>query len=147
MDENNQPIVYVIDARNAGGDHRTGSGGNTVVSRAMPMPVGATRAPMVATSYPPGAYYRQPAYAYAQPVYAPPAPASSLFGSLTKGQVVDLIIQGLVALTPLPAAPVATGDIGTDVQNHVLYQGALAQHAKRDEQLRTLGYGIRRLLA
>jgi hypothetical protein len=69
------------------------------------------------------------------------------FANLSKGDVLDLIVQGLVALTPLPAAPVASGEVMTDVQNHVLYQGALALHAKRDEQLRTLGYGLRKLLA
>ena len=144
MDENNQPIVYVVDTRNAGGDHRTGGGTTVAGPRSYPVPVGATRAVPMVASYPAG--YPRPV-AYAQPMYVQPAPASALFGNMTKGQVVDLIIQGLVALMPLPAAPVATGDIGTDVQNGVLYQGALAQHAKRDEQLRTLGYGVRRLLA
>jgi hypothetical protein len=152
MDENNQPIVYVLDTRNAGpNDHRVGGGGfwnNLPVPgrtpAPAPVPVGALRpATMVAPAYRPSAVYVQ------QPAYVQPAPfaGSSLFGNLTKGEVVDLIIQGLVALTPLPAAPVATGDVGTDVQNHVLYQGALALHAKRDEQLRTLAYGVRKLLA
>ena len=39
----------------------------------------------------------------------------------------------------MPAAPTAQGHAGTDLENLVIYQGALANHAKRDEQLRTLG--------
>ena len=34
----------------------------------------------------------------------------------------------------------------TDVANLVLYQGALASHAKRDEQVRTLGGLVAKLV-
>jgi hypothetical protein len=47
---------------------------------------------------------------------------------------------------PLPAAPVSTTDTATDVQNLMLYQGALASYAKRDEQVRTLGSLVTKLV-
>jgi hypothetical protein len=46
----------------------------------------------------------------------------------------------------LPAAPTGQGDASTDLENLVTYQGALATHAKRDEQLRTLGNLLVRIL-
>ena len=58
---------------------------------------------------------------------------------LTGGQLAELVAQIFAALMPLPAAPVATADAGTDVGNLILYQGSLAQYAQRDEQVRTLG--------
>ena len=137
MDENNQPIVYVVDTRNA--DHRTGYS-QPQVSRA-PVPIGATRVA-------PTPYYGQPRVIYAQqPAYAQPySQMQSWFGNVSKGEVVDLIIQGLVALTPPPDAPNSTGDIGTDLGNLMLYQGAVTTYEKRDEQLRTLAFGLRKLL-
>lgn len=47
--------------------------------------------------------------------------------------------QALAAIQPLPDPPVAIGEAGIDLGNLVLYQQALAEHAKRDEQLRTIG--------
>ena len=122
--------IYYVDTRNA--DHRTGSQpGNW-------RPAQPTRTVYVPPS-------RQPA-AYAQPapmIYAAPYPqqslAASFFGKLTTGQVVDMVAQLFAALQPLPGAPVATRDTATDVGNLILFQGALASHAKRDEQIRTLG--------
>jgi hypothetical protein len=94
----------------------------------------------------------RPSYA---PSYAPapttvyyqsaPAQAAGLAG-MTVAELVDVGAQVLAALQPLPGAPVAAGDIETDVENLVIYQGALATHAKRDEQLRTLGGLLGRLL-
>ena len=40
---------------------------------------------------------------------------------------------------PLPAAPVVQGNPSTDMTNQLAYTSALALHAKRDEQLRTIG--------
>jgi len=62
-----------------------------------------------------------------------------LLGDLTTGEVVELAAQILAAIQPLPGAPSGAGDVETDVENLVIYQTALATHAKRDEQLRTLG--------
>ena len=69
-----------------------------------------------------------------------------LFGNLTAGELVEVGAQILATLQPLPAAPVATGATETDVGNLALYQAALATHAKRDEQLRTLGSLVGKLL-
>ncbi len=72
--------------------------------------------------------------------------AGSLFGRVTTGQMIDMVAQIFAALMPLPAAPTATSDAGTDVGNLILYQGSLAQYAKRDEQVRTLGNLITKLV-
>ena len=69
-----------------------------------------------------------------------------MFGGLSTGELVDMAAQILAAIQPLPGAPAAQGHVETDVENLVLYQTALATHAKRDEQLRTLGGLIGRLL-
>ncbi len=75
----------------------------------------------------------------------PHAPATYL-GGLALGQIIEIASQVLASLQPLPAAPVATRETATDVGNLVLYQSALATHAKRDEQLRTLGALISKLV-
>src|SRR5271154_3667546 len=64
---------------------------------------------------------------------------ASVFGRMSTGQVIDMVAQIFAALMPLPAQPVATADATTDVGNLILFQGSLAQYAKRDEQIRTLG--------
>jgi hypothetical protein len=85
-----------------------------------------------------------------QVVYAGPVPqqglAATFLGKLTSGQVVEMVAQLFAALQPLPGAPVATKDASTDIGNSILYQSALASHAKRDEQLRTLGTLVARLV-
>jgi hypothetical protein len=65
---------------------------------------------------------------------------------MTTGELIDMGIQALAAIQSLPAAPVAQGEAGIDVENLVTYQSALWQHAKRDEQLRTLGGLLARIL-
>ena len=92
-------------------------------------------------------YAPQPYYTPAQPtvVYHQPAPFSGL-GGMTTAELVDVAAQILAAIQPLPAAPTAAGDVETDVENLVMYQTALATHAKRDEQLRTLGSLLGRFL-
>lgn len=133
MDESD---IYYVDTRNA--DHRThGGSGNWAshgTSRWPGMPV------RTVVAQPARVYSPAPVYGphYAAPYGQAPL-ASSVFGRMTTGQVVDLVAQIFAALMPLPAAPVATSDTGTDVGNLILYQGALAQYAKRDEQVRTLG--------
>jgi hypothetical protein len=72
---------------------------------------------------------------------------SSLLGRISTGQLIDLIAQVFAALNPLPAQPVATNDAATDVGNLILYQGSLASYAKKDEQIRTLGHLVGKLVA
>ena len=49
-------------------------------------------------------------------------------------------------LSPAAMEVLATTDAPTDVGNLILYQGALASYAKRDEQVRTLGNLVTKLL-
>jgi hypothetical protein len=82
-----------------------------------------------------------------QVIYAqPPSTGANLLGRITGGQIVDLVAQIFAALMPLPGAPVATADASTDVGNLITYQTALAQYAKRDEQVRTVGNLVTKLL-
>ena len=57
-----------------------------------------------------------------------------------------MVAQIFAALMPLPAAPNVTSDADTDSGNLILYQTSLAQYAKRDEQVRTLGNLIVKLV-
>jgi len=90
----------------------------------------------------------QPYYPTSQPtvVYHQPAPLGSGLAGMTTAELVEVAAQILAAIQPLPGAPSAQGDVETDVENLVIYQTALATHAKRDEQLRTLGSLLGRLL-
>jgi hypothetical protein len=131
MDESD---IYWIDARNADVRVQQTNGGRPTRPGAV---VHGTRI-YPATNHP----YGQP-----QMVYASRSPYSSqLFGNMNAGQLVDLVSQIFAALMPLPAAPVATADATTDVGNLITYQSALAQYAKRDEQVRTLGSLVTKLV-
>src|SRR6185437_11807077 len=102
MDESD--IIYV-DSRNA--DHRTQHSGTPW----RPAPPVRT---MVAQ---PARFYTQPQMA-PQVIYAQsPSTGANLLGRITGGQIVDLVAQIFAALMPLPGAPVATADAGTDVGN------------------------------
>jgi len=142
-------IIYTGDGRNA--DHRTNRGPVVTSggwrpngSRTVVVPPGAR--PTVITGGGSSSWYR-PQYMPPQymPYYPPQDSFASRFG-MTTGELIDTGIQLLTAITPLPAAPVAQGEAATDVDNLITYQGALWQHAKRDEQLRTLGGLLVRIL-
>lgn len=135
--------IYYVDPRNATRDHRPGGsrpGWQPAVNRIRPMAPAQTvylpQRPLAQAVQPP------------QVIYAPTAnpTAAALLGKLTTGQIVEMVAQIFAALQSLPGAPVATRDVSTDVANMILYQGALAQHAKRDEQVRTLGGLVARLV-
>ena len=136
-------IYYVDENRNAVRDHRTqpGSGLRSPARTVYVAPRARAVAPVPPVAYPPAAMppvgYPQPFYGHAPVMY--PSTASAILGRLTTGQIVEMVAQAFAALQSLPAAPVATREIGTDVANMILYQSALAQHAKRDEQVRTIG--------
>ncbi|MCC6997108.1 MAG: hypothetical protein IT370_21015 [Deltaproteobacteria bacterium] len=74
-------------------------------------------------------------------VAAPPPPPAprSLLGDISLGTLVQLGAMGYAALAPLPPKPAVMGDPRTDQQNLLTYQEALAQHAKRAQQISTLG--------
>ena len=134
MDESD---IYYVDTRNA--DHRTHGG--TWTGHGTPWRPGTPVRTVVAQ--PARVYTGAPIYGTP---YGQPGLASNLFGRMTTGQVVDLVAQIFAALMPLPAAPTATSDAATDVGNLILYQGAIAQYAKRDEQVRTLGNLVTKLV-
>jgi hypothetical protein len=133
--------IYFIDGRNAtvtGGHAPPGrvvvgsQGGQLNVRAPQPMsPYG--QAPM----YGPQGYYAPPGAGYFGP---------SILGRISAGQLIDMVAQIFVALMPLPAAPAVTSDAATDTGNAILYQSALASHAKRDEQVRTLGSLVSKLV-
>lgn len=147
--------IYYVDSRNAViRDHTTGT-----TTGSTPRPFGPFSRPMhpsrtvwvpsgnrqpAAPYVPPyAAPYTTPQVIYTQP---PQSTAAMLFGRLTTGQVVEMVAQIFAALQSLPSSPAATKDTSQDVANLILYQGALAQHAKRDEQVRTLGSLVARLV-
>jgi hypothetical protein len=131
-------VIYTDDERNA--DRRRPAHGNRRPgSRTVFVPPGAR--PTVITG---GGSYR-PLPAQHMPYYPPQAGFASRFG-MTTGELIDTGIQLLAAITPLPAAPVSQGETSVDIDNLMTYQGALWQHAKRDEQLRTLGGLLVRIL-
>ena len=152
-------IYYVDDNRNAviTTDHRTGGSSSGSSGRSPwpfprpPVPVQPARTVYIAS--PPHARPSVPVQP--QVMYGPPAPpwnapnqsvAATLFGKLTTGAVVEMVAQIFAALQSLPAAPIATKEASTDVANLILFQNALAQHAKRDEQVRTLGSLVAKLV-
>jgi hypothetical protein len=64
------------------------------------------------------------------------------------GTIVDVAAQAFASFAPLPTAPPAPTPPATfDPQNLVTYQTALAQYAKRDEQVRLVGAIARMLFA
>lgn len=123
---------------------------------AMPAPQAAVAAP--APVFQPMQPYNAQALGFwgGSPVYAqapipsvlpqPAAIVQSMLGRLTLGDVIQLAAQGFAAVKSLPDAPDTTGSTETDVGNLVTYQKALAEHAKRDEQLRTLGNLVAKLV-
>ena len=144
-------IYYIDDARNASRDHRTTGG--TVFA-------GGSRPAMVPAGQPSRTIYAAPAVPAAAATYVPRAPmfygqpgmypepqmtAGSLLGRLPLAQLVEIAAQVFAALQALPPAPSPTSETSTDVHNLITYQSALAAHAKRDEQVRTLGSLVARL--
>lgn len=65
--------------------------------------------------------------------------ARPLLGGFAVGEIIEMAAEVFAALQSLPAPPTAQGSLELDVENLVTYQEGLAKHAKRDEQLRTLG--------
>ena len=107
----------------------------------MPMPRVVQQQP-IAVQYP--SYAQAPAYYQPQPVVVR---QQKRILDMPAGEVLALAAQAFAALQPLPAAPVALGKADDDVSNLITYQSALAGHAKRDEQLRTIGAIVAKLLA
>ncbi len=136
MDENTE--IYFLDdddVRNRArdNDHRAPGRPGRVQVGGMVRP----RAPRVVVARPASVAQRTQV-AQAQ-VYEPAPARTGLFGNASTGQLIELATMVLAAVMPLPAAPVAQGVATTDMNNQLAYTSALALHAKRDEQLRTIG--------
>lgn len=133
--------IYWLDERNATTitDHRRPGGIGGVVQQATGRPNVVTIGPGSPPIRTQPAIVRYPHGGQTRPIMVAQPERTSLLGGLAIGQIIEMATQLLAALQPLPAAPVSTADVAKDVGNMVLYQTALANHAKRDEQLRTLG--------
>jgi hypothetical protein len=161
--------VYFLDTRNATvRDVRTNRPTAMIAPRPVyipPHPVSGTRVPLApnaSATYAGPAYMAPPSYyppgfvgggqpTYFQPPYGwgQPGTLGGLFAGLNGvnlGSLVDMIGQGFAAIRSLPTPPTASGDSGIDVANLALYQQALAEHGKTDEQIRTAVHIIGKLL-
>jgi hypothetical protein len=158
----NEDDIYYVDERNAVISSTRGptnqSGGRVIMT---PRPSGNPRM-IGGQSNPFGQQmmYGGQGYMGAQPNYfgsqsgyfGPQGPGyfgqggPSMFARLSAGKIVDMAAQVFAALTSLPDAPVATADPATDVPNLITYQSSLASYAKRDEQIRTLGSLVAKLV-
>ncbi len=67
------------------------------------------------------------------------SPIVHKYGQLKWGLIADAGAKALAAIQPLPGAPTMSGDATKNMQNLADYHEALAQHAKRSQQLTTLG--------
>jgi hypothetical protein len=151
MDDDFEVIYLDDDERNATVRRATPS---TSYSSSRPRPPSSaagfvsagTRKPAIIRHYgTSGQQYTADRHRPTQVVVHQPAPRRGL-GGLSTGELIDVAAQILAAIQPLPGAPPAQGHVETDVENLVIYQTALATHAKRDEQLRTLGSLLGKLL-
>ncbi|HEY1550178.1 MAG TPA: hypothetical protein VGG28_20260 [Kofleriaceae bacterium] len=153
MDEDE---IYYFDTRNAepmvvsrGGNNRgvittSRSGGG--MSGGMRPGTRVTRGPMAGNRY--GSSYANPYMvgSTAAEYGAMGGSLGGLFAGTTPGQLIDVIAQIFAAVMPLPSAPTATTDPATDIGNLITYQSALASYAKRDEQVRTIGNLVTKLI-
>jgi hypothetical protein len=144
MEEDND--VYYVDSRNADPRRIMGFPVGTPsqrVNNVRPSTAARTVYVQPQNTRPMVAPYGQPSVIYTQ---GPATGMGSIFGNLTAGQVIDMVAQIFAMLQPLPAAPTATTDAPTDIGNSILYQKALAEYAKRDEQVRTIGNLVAKLV-
>jgi hypothetical protein len=170
MDDERNADVYFVE-RNAGTDHRTPRPTWMPSTRApayvppasFPTGTRVTYGGPASFAGPsqfagPAQFAPQAFWGGNQPVYMqPPAwgwggqpgTLGGLFAGLNGinlGTLVDLAGQGFAAIRSLPTPPTSSGDSGTDVANLTLYQQALAEHGKTDEQIRTAVHILAKLL-
>ncbi|HTR55773.1 MAG TPA: hypothetical protein VMJ10_34085 [Kofleriaceae bacterium] len=150
----NEDDIYYVDERNAviSTTRQPGQPGQRVIF-GTPRPTGVgPRAISQMGPYgqpspfgPQGPWGVPPGYWNQRSPYGSPYGASVL-DRLSAGKIVDMAAQVFAALMSLPDAPVATADPATDVPNLITYQSSLASYAKRDEQIRTLGSLVAKLV-
>ena len=99
------------------------------------------RVPNQVTVYqpmPPGPW-AQPQPVVVQAPAPPPPERPRLLKDMSTGKLVSLAALVLATVAPLPDAPAAVAETATNFQNMLLYQKALAEHAKRVQQITTVG--------
>jgi hypothetical protein len=141
MDE--YEIIYLdAEERNATSDHRRPSSGFPPIRRRPRVMVPTHRPTVIRYGGSGRTYGERPS---TQVMVQQPIAKGGIAG-LSIGELIELAAGILAAIQPLPGAPTAQGKVETDVENLVVYQAALANHAKHDERLRTLGSLLGRLL-
>jgi hypothetical protein len=168
-DERNAVMPTRTSAMPAGTRVVSGSRRPSVIIHGANRPTGTTvqaiPAAVPAQVYTPAPYYPPAMPAYPQPFpqfpqynqfapyppyggypYPPQSSPLSRLGDISPATIVDMAARLLAALSPLPEPPNPSGKEGIDIENAITYQTALAEHAKRDEQLRELGHAISVLL-
>lgn len=134
--------VVLLDERNAVVPPPMAGTGTRVPVRAPARPW-PPQAPRPYPAYPAPAYgapYPAPAYGapYGRPMIVVQR-APSLWSQIDFGEIVEHGVTLLAAMQSLPDAPTVTGEVAKDVGNTILYQEALADHAKSDERVRAFG--------
>jgi hypothetical protein len=153
-------------------DHRTGTRvpSSSIVGTRVPAAMPPALAP---AAYPQGGYYPQPNLPInpagtgwgGYPLYPPyvttvptasaaPSNLASIIGGFGDlGGLASIAAQVFAALLPLPASPTPLDNLDTDpatnAQNNssnlIRYQSALAQFARRDQQILTIGSVLKEL--
>ncbi len=138
-DERNARPLAIDNRRPSAPGVRRPSGGIVVPPSVRPTVItgGGIGAPR---PYYPPSYPAQPTVVYHQP-----AQAAGLAG-MSNAELIELAALALTALQPLPGAPTAQGDVETDVENLVIYQTALAGHAKQVDRIRVLAEVIGKVM-
>jgi hypothetical protein len=137
---------YYDDMRNAPRDHRVGSPLRPGSAGMIRQPAGRPAARPATAGR--AVVVRQPTGATSGRVMVTQheQPRMPGLAGLTPGDWISMLSQAFAAMQPLPGAPTASGHVDSDVSNLITYQSALALHAKRDEQLRTIGSLVSKLL-
>lgn len=142
-DERNARPSIVDNRRPAMPGIRRPGGGIVVPPSSRPTVITGSAVGAPRPYYPPS-YSPQPSVVYHQP-----APSSGMglgLAGMSNAELIELAALALTALQPLPGAPTAQGDVETDVENLVIYQSALAGHAKQVDRIRVLAEVIGKVL-
>jgi len=159
-----------IDGRNAARPVVISHSGTRLPARTTAIPAPAAAASMGTMTHAPYQYQypmSQPAFyntawagypanpQYVVPQVAPPSNLASILGGFGDiGTLANIIAQAFAAFLPLPASPAPQDNTDNDSiaqstlansSNLIRYQNALAQFARRDQQILTLGSVLKEL--
>jgi hypothetical protein len=147
---NDYNVIYLDDdernARPLVGDNRRPSAGvfgrRPTAGIVVPPSTRPTVIQGINRSYPP----TYPTAGQPTVVYHQPATTGTGLAGMSNAELIELAALALTALQPLPGAPTAQGDVETDVENLVIYQSALAGHAKQVDRIRVLAEVIGKVM-